>query len=239
MNKEEFIKNLKELNIEISSQQLEQLSIYCQMLLDYNKHTNLTAIKEENQVYLKHFYDSLTITKVINLNESRNLIDIGTGAGFPGMVIKIIFPHLKVTLLDSNNKKIKFLEELIKKLSLTDITTFHGRVEDYCQKYRETYDIVTARAVSNLTILSELCLPLVKPNGYFIPLKGAAQEEIEEAKEAISILGGNIETINYFKLPIENSERNIIKIKKIKKTNITYPRRYDKILKNPLKKEAN
>ena len=162
MNKEEFINELKKINVDISTEKMEQLNIYCNFLLEYNKHTNLTAIKEEEQVYLKHFYDSLTLTKVVNLNEINTLIDIGTGAGFPGMVIKILFPNIKTTLLDSNNKKITFLKDLSQKLNLSNINFYHGRAEDFCKENREQFDLVTARAVSDLSVLSELCIPLTK-----------------------------------------------------------------------------
>jgi len=238
MNKEEFLNELLKIDLKVTSDILKRLDIYCQFLLEYNNHTNLTAIKEENQVYLKHFYDSLTITKIIDLTKYNTLVDIGTGAGFPGMVLKIFFPHLHVTLLDSNNKKIIFLQELSKKLDINDINFYHGRAEDFCQNNRGKYDIITARAVSNMSVLSELCLPLVKLNGYFIAMKGSNTEEIEEALPAINILGGNIEEKITFYLPIEKSLRNIIKIKKIKITPQKYPRRYDKIIKSPLKKSG-
>lgn len=236
MNKEEFINELKKLNININQEQIDKLNTYRQFLIEYNQHTNLTAIKDEEQIYLKHFYDSLTITKVIDLNEDLKIIDVGTGAGFPGMVLKIIFPRLKLTLLDSNNKKITFLKQLADKLEIKDIDFFNGRVEDFTKYNRESFDIVTARAVSNLSVLAELCIPLVKINGYFIPMKGSNIEEIEEGTYAINELGGQIIEINKIILPFENSERNILKIKKITKTNPKYPRRYDKIIKNPLKK---
>ena len=151
------------------------------------------------------------------------------------MVIKILFPNIEVTLLDSNNKKISFLEELENKLNLTNINYYHGRAEEFCLKNRETFDLVTARAVSNMTTLSELCLPLTKLNGYFIPLKGSNEEEINNSLNAIKKLGGNIEEIIKFSLPYEESARNIIKIKKVNNTPKEYPRRYDKIVKYPLK----
>ena len=238
MNKEEFINELKKINVDISTEKMEQLDIYCNFLLEYNKHTNLTAIKEEEHVYLKHFYDSLTLTKVVNLNEINTLIDIGTGAGFPGMVIKILFPNIKTTLLDSNNKKITFLKELSQKLNLSNINFYHGRAEDFCKENREQFDLVTARAVSDLSVLSELCIPLTKIDGYFVPLKGSNEEELENGKYAIETLGGKIMHIEKFKLPKEDSIRNILLIKKIKKTPDTYPRRYDKITNKPLKKNS-
>ena len=235
MNKQEFINKVGELDITLTEEQLNRLDTYCNFLLEYNSHTNLTAIKEEEQVYLKHFYDSLTFIKAIDVTKYNNLLDIGTGAGFPGMVLKIVFPELEVTLLDSNNKKINFLQELSQKLGLTKVNFYHGRAEDFCLKNRETFDIVTARAVTNMTALSELCLPLVKINGYFIALKGSNQEELTDSKNAIKILGGQIENTINFELPYDGGERNIVKIIKQKNTPKEYPRRYDKIVKKPLK----
>lgn len=237
MNKEQFIEELSKININLTEEQLTQLETYCNYLLEYNSHTNLTAIKDKEGVYLKHFYDSLTLTKAINLNNYETLLDIGTGAGFPGLVLKILFSKLKVTLLDSNNKKITFLESLINKLGIKDVTLYHGRSEDYIKDKREYYDIVTGRAVSNMTTLTELTIPFVKLNGYFIAMKGANEEEIEESKYAIKILGGTIEEIINFTLPYEESERNIIKIKHTSSSPKEYPRRYEKIVKNPLKKK--
>ena len=235
MNKETFTKELENIGIKLNSTQLNLLEEYCNFLLEYNQHTNLTAIKNKDQVYLKHFFDSLTIVKAIDLNNFHNLLDIGTGAGFPGMVLKIVFPNLKVTLLDSNNKKINFLKELADRLKITDIDFYHGRAEEFCQKNREKFEIVTARAVSNMNVLSELCLPLVKKDYYFIALKGSNVDEITQSQTAITKLGGTIEKIIDFYLPIEESGRNIVVIKKEKNTPNIYPRRYEKIIKNPLK----
>ncbi len=235
MNKEEFLKHLDELNISLAEKQVNQLETYANFLLSYNEHTNLTAIKKKDDVYLKHFYDSLTLVKYLNLNDYESLVDIGTGAGFPGVVLKIVYPHLKVTLIDSNNKKIKFLDELIKLLEVKNIETINVRSEDYARNNKDSYDIVTARAVTSLPVLSELCLPLVKIGGYFIPLKAYATEEISLAKNIIKELNGEIESINEFSLPIENSKRTIIKIKKVDKTPDKYPRTYDK-MKKALKK---
>lgn len=235
MNKQEFINKVSELGINLTEEQLVQLDTYCNFLLEYNSHTNLTAIKEEDQVYLKHFYDSLTFIKAIDVTKYNNLLDIGTGAGFPGMVLKIVFPELEVTLLDSNNKKINFLQVLSNKLGLRKINFYHGRAEDFCIKNRESFDIVTARAVTNMTALSELCLPLVKLDGYFIALKGSNQDELNDSKNAIKILGGLIEDTINFELPYDGGERNIVRIIKQKNTPKEYPRRYDKIVKKPLK----
>ena len=234
MNKEEFIKEIQKNNIEINDTIIEKLDIYIKFLIEYNKHTNLTAIKEEKDIYLKHFYDSIVLAKYYNF-QNEKVLDIGTGAGFPGMILKIFYPGLKVTLLDSNNKKIKFLEELCKKININDIELICERAEDYCKKNREIFDIVTSRAVSNLTTLSEISIPFVKKDGYFIPLKGGNKDEIMEAKHAISILGGEIEKEFNYTLPIENSNRTVLFIKKKKNTPSIYPRQYSKIVKNPLK----
>ncbi len=236
MNKEEFYKELEKLNIFLTEKQKEQLTIYADYLREYNSHTNLTAITEEKDIYLKHFYDSLTINKAYSLSKEK-VLDIGTGAGFPGMVLKIVYPNIELTLLDSNNKKINFLKELSKKLNINNIEIIQDRAENFILQKREYYDIVTSRAVSNLSILSEISIPFVKNDGYFIPLKGSNKEEIDESKKAIEILGGEIINIVNFILPIEKSERNIILVKKTKKTPKEYPRQYSKILKNPLKKE--
>ena len=235
MNKEEFIDYVKELGIELTDKQIGQLDIYCKYLLEYNSHTNLTAIREEEQVYLKHFYDSLTIIKAIDMTKCHKLLDIGTGAGFPGMIIKIVYPEIEVSLLDSNNKKITFLKELISKLELSKINLYNERAEEFCKNNRESFDIVTARAVSNMTVLSELSLPLVKINGYFIALKGSNQEEINDSLYAIEKSGGILEKTINFELPKNGGERNILRILKNKNTPKEYPRRYEKIIKNPLK----
>ena len=170
MNKEEFLTSLKELNIAFNDEMIEKLEKYRQELKDYNEHTNLTAIKDDEGIYLKHFYDSLTIVKAIDLNNVHNLLDIGTGAGFPGMVIKIFFPHLDVYLLDSNNKKTTFLKYLAEILDVK-VNIINKRVEEYAKDNLNTFDVVTSRAVANLRVLSELALPLVKEEGYFIALK--------------------------------------------------------------------
>lgn len=233
MNKEFFINAvLKDLGIKLTEETINKLDLYASFLIEYNEHTNLTAIKNIEDIYLKHFYDSLTIVKSIDINKINTLCDVGTGAGFPGMVLKIVFPTLNVTLLDSNNKKIKFLQELIKKLELTDVQAINVRSEDYSRTNLETFDLVTARAVTTLPALIELCLPLVKVNGFFVPLKGNAEEEINISKEILKILNGEIEDIYNFKLPEENSTRTIIKIRKTDKTPNGYPRSYDKIKKS-------
>ncbi len=235
MNKEEFKEYLKKLNINFTNDQLLKLEIYNEFLIEYNSHTNLTSITDKKEVYLKHFYDSLTIVKTIDLKKITTLLDIGTGAGFPGVVLKIFFPNLKVTLLDSNNKKTKFLEQLIEKLNLINIEVINDRSEKYILNKREYYDLVTSRAVANLKILTELSLPYVKIGGFFIPLKGDSDLELKESEYAINILGGQIMKIEKLLLPIENSKRMLIVIQKIKETPKEYPRVFDKILKKPLK----
>ncbi len=234
MNQNKFIEELKKINIEITDKQLEQLEIYYELLIEYNKVMNLTGITEKNQVYLKHFYDSLTIAKIIDITKEETLCDIGTGAGFPGMVLKIIFPNLKVTLVDSLNKRIEFLKMVKEKLKLTNIEIIHSRIEDYAKDNREKFDIVTSRAVANLSILLEYAIPLVKVNKYFIAMKGNAKEEIEAGKNAFKVLNSYIEKSLEFKLPIENSQRDLIKIKKISITNKKYPRKYSEIKKKKL-----
>lgn len=234
MNKEEFVEEIEKLNINYNEEKLNKLDIYYKYLIEYNSHTNLTSIIDEKEVYLKHFYDSLTITKVVNLNMITTLLDIGTGAGFPGVVLKIFYPHLEVTLLDSNNKKTTFLTKLINLLELSDIIVINERSEKHIIEKRESFDLVTSRAVANLKILSELSLPFVKLGGLFIPLKGDAASELNDSEHAIQKLGGKVDKIKSFLLPIENSKRTLIKVKKIMITKTEYPRSFDKILKKPL-----
>jgi 16S rRNA (guanine527-N7)-methyltransferase len=236
LKEQEFIEELKKLNIDVDEFKLKQLKTYCDFLIEYNKTTNLTAIKDNNDIYLKHFYDSLTITKAIDLNKIDTLLDVGSGAGFPGVVLKIFFPNISLYLLDSNSKKTNFLKELIEVLSLNNVNIINNRVEELPKSYLNSFDLVTARAVTNLPVLTELCLPFVKINGYFISYKGNVLEELTDSKYTISFLGGELkDTIKLF-LPKENSLRTIIKIKKISKTKEGYPRKYNEIIKKALKK---
>lgn len=234
MNQDKFIEELTKLGITLTSKQQQQLHIYYELLVEWNKVMNLTNIIEQEAVYLKHFYDSLTITKVYNLNQTLLLCDIGTGAGFPGLVLKIVFPNLNVTLIDSLNKRITFLNTVIQKLELVGIKTIHARIEDYGQKNRELYDIVTARAVAPLNILLEYCIPLLKIQGHFIPLKGNLENELIQSKNALNQLNCKIIQSESFKLPIEDSNRTILKIQKLKKTSERFPRKYSEIKRNPL-----
>lgn len=229
-----FIEELKNLNIDLTELQLNQLNKYYELLIEYNKLMNLTGITEKDQVYLKHFYDSLTIIKVIDLTQEETLCDVGTGAGFPGLVIKIVFPNLKVTLVDSLNKRIEFLKTVIKELELENIEAIHARAEEYARVNREKFDVVTSRAVAPLNILLEYCIPIVKVNKYYISYKGNISQEIKDSEEALKILNSKIETIEEFELPIEKSKRTLIKIKKQKQTNKNYPRKNSEIKKKPL-----
>ena len=239
MKKDEFLKELEKINITLTENQILKLEKFYELLVIWNEKINLTTILKEEDVYLKHFYDSLTLIKVIDLNKELTLLDVGTGAGFPGIVLKIVFPNLKITLLDSMNKRISYLNEIIKELDLKDIDTVCSRAEDYALKNREKYDIVVCRAVAHLEILLEITLPLVKVNGYFIAMKSNANEEIALARKKIFALNSKIIEILSFKLPFENSIRTLIKIQKFKKTDLKYPRKYDKIKKENLKNIQN
>ena len=214
MNKEDFINELKKINITITEEQLNQLDIYYHLLVEWNEKINLTRIIKEEDVYLKHFYDSLTLAKVVNLNDNLTLCDIGTGAGFPGIVLKIVFPNLKVTLVDSLLKRIKFLNIVIEKLKLTNIETMHTRAEDFTKINKNKFDVVTCRAVSRLSNLLEYCLPIVKENGYFLPMKANCDDEIEEIMNLLKQKKAEITNISKFLLPYENSNRTIIEIRK-------------------------
>ena len=225
MNIEVFKEEVEKLGISLTDDQLNQLALFYQLLLSWNEKMNLTRITNQEEVYLKHFYDSLTLYKEIKLETVDTLCDVGSGAGFPGIVLKIAFPNLDITLIDSLQKRVNYLNEIIKELKLSNIRAIHTRCEDYARVNREKYEVVTARAVANLKVLSELCLPLVKENGYFIAMKGKATEELDEAKAMIGTLGGKIEHINEFNLPLEESSRTLIKIKKEKKTDKIYPRK--------------
>ena len=216
MDKNTFINELKKIGITINNYQLEQLDRYYKLLIEENKKINLTRITNEQDVYLKHFYDSLTLYKVIDLNQNILLCDVGTGAGFPGIILKIIFPTLHITLIDSLLKRINFLNLVIKELNLTNIVAIHTRAEDYIKINKNKFDIVTSRAVANLISLSKICLPLVKANGFFIPMKANAENEIKEARKIIKKMNSEIIEINEFNLPIENSHRTLIKIRKTK-----------------------
>ena len=234
MNEQQFKTELNKLGITLNDYQLYQLEKYYQLLIEWNQKMNLTAITKKEDVYLKHFYDSLTIVKTIDLTKIDNLCDIGTGAGFPAVVLKILFPKLKVTLVDSLNKRILFLNEVIKQLGLVDIEALHQRAEIFALKQREKFSVVTARAVAPLNILSEYCLPLVKINGYFIAMKGDISREIKGIDNVLNKLDSRLITVTKFLLPYEKSNRTLIKNKKLKITNKKYPRKFSEIKKKPL-----
>ena len=234
MNKEEFILELENLGINLSEQQLSQFDTYYRLLISWNEKINLTSITEENSVYLKHFYDCSTIVKIIDLNNVENLCDIGTGAGFPGIVIKILFPNLKVTLVDALEKRCKFLSDVIEKLNLDNIFVHHRRAEEFCINHTEEYDVVTSRAVASLRVLLELSAQLVKVNGYIIALKANVEDEIKESQTALGLLNLKLVNKKQFTLPHEESNRNILLIEKKGKTNSKYPRKFSEIKKKPL-----
>lgn len=231
MNREEFITAVKELGISITDKQLEQLNKYYKALVEWNKKINLTSITEEKDVYLKHFYDSLTLFKEYDLTKDVSLCDVGTGAGFPGIVLKIVFPNLKITLVDSLQKRLKFLDYVIKLLDLKDVELVHERMEDYSKQNEEKFDIITSRAVAKTKILVEISFKALKISGHLILMKSSFEEELSDAEKIIKDIGGEVINVNTFKLPIENSERALINIKKVRKTEEKYPRSIDKIKK--------
>ncbi len=229
----DFIKELHLLGIEVTEQQLDQLHQYYELLVEYNKVMNLTGITEEHEVYLKHFYDSLTISKILDLNSVDCLCDIGTGAGFPGVVLKIMYPNLKITLVDSLNKRINFLNIVITRLGLKHIEAIHCRCEEYGVNHRNMFDVVTARAVAQTNVLLEYATPLLKENGYFIPMKGNISNE-NDFNHAMKVLNVILEDKVEFLLPIENSSRTLLRFKKIGSTPKTYPRKNSEMKKKPL-----
>lgn len=234
MKIDEFIESLRKLNIDITSRQLEQLEEYYNLLVEWNEKINLTRITLKDDVYLKHFYDSATIVKVIDLNKINNFCDFGTGAGFPGIVIKILFPSLNVTLVDSLNKRINFLNIVIEKLKLEKIVAIHSRIEDFARTHREKFDLVTARAVASLPVLLEYATGIIKKDKYFIAMKASIDEELEQSINAQKILKLKLIDKNSFLLPKENSVRNILLFQKQERTNLKYPRNPSEIKKKPL-----
>lgn len=232
-----FKRKLEELNITLTEEQHRQFLKYYELLVEWNKVMNLTGITEYEEVNEKHFVDSLSLVKVIDVNSVSKVIDIGTGAGFPGIPLKIAFPHLKITLLDSLNKRIKFLNTVIDELGLDDIYTIHGRAEDFAKKteYREQYDLCVSRAVANLATLSEYCLPYVKKGGMFIPYKsGEIDDELKQSEKAVKILGGNIKKVEKFELPGTDIKRSFVVINKTGITAKKYPRKAGLPSKEPL-----
>ena len=232
-----FDNELEKMNIRLTGDQKRQFDLYYELLIEWNRVMNLTGITDYDEVNLKHFTDSLTISRIIDMAQINTLIDVGTGAGFPGIPIKIAFPHIKVYLLDSLNKRIKFLNEVIKKLGLKNIYAFHGRAEDFAKdrQYREKFDVCVSRAVANLSTLSEYCIPFVKTGGYFVSYKGGdSDEEVIRSENAITLLGGEIENTDRFFLPDTDMGRTLIKIRKRKSTPNRYPRKAGIPSKEPL-----
>ncbi|MFI3330024.1 MAG: 16S rRNA (guanine(527)-N(7))-methyltransferase RsmG [bacterium] len=230
----DFNKILKQLEITLTEEQLNQFKIYFEYLVEYNENVNLTSITEINQVYIKHFYDSLTLAKSYDFSKEITMCDVGAGAGFPSIPLKILYPNIKLTIVDSLGKRITFLNLLAEKLKLTNYNMVHDRAEEFAKTNRESFDIVTARAVARQNVLNELCLPLTKVNGYFLSMKAKdAINEYEEG-ESFKILNAKIEEVLTFELPNDEGQRNIIKIKHTKACPKEYPREYGKIKKKPL-----
>ncbi|TPR23434.1 16S rRNA (guanine(527)-N(7))-methyltransferase RsmG [Apilactobacillus timberlakei] len=244
MNPEEFKVQLASKGIELSDHQMQQFNTYYQMLIETNEHVNLTTITDESAVYLKHFYDSITpaFYDLSLQNDHLSLCDVGAGAGFPSLPMKIIFPNLKVTIVDSLNKRITFLQNLVDALGLDGVELYHARAEEFGgkkSKHREKYDVATARAVARMSVLSELCLPLVKVGGKMIALKAAqAETELENGNQAIKTLGGQVVSDEEFSLPVSDDKRHIIILNKIKKTPKQYPRKAGTPNKKPIGESA-
>jgi len=234
---EQFYNNLAEFKVTLSDNQKWQLQRYYELLVEWNEKMNLTGITKQEEVYLKHFYDSLLgFLMFENIYNCKTLCDVGSGAGFPALPVKIVFPHLKMDLVDSLGKRVNFLNHVINEIGLQEVKAYHSRAEDYAKKHREYFDIVTARAVARLNILSELCVPLVKVEGYFIALKSqTGDEELTESKKALETLGVKLIDVKQIQLPEEAGQRTNIYIKKEKKTPIKYPRAFGKIKTNPIK----
>lgn len=231
-----FYALLKEKGINLSPQQLQQFHTYYEQLIEWNQKMNLTAITDKETVFLKHFYDSLTLSFFYDFSGPLTVCDVGAGAGFPSLPLKICFPEIKVTIVDSLNKRIHFLKSLTAKLELEDVSVYHARAEEFGrQEFRESFDVVTARAVAKLPTLCEYCLPLVRTGGDFLAMKGASiQPELQESERAVKLLGGVIDSVESFTVPGEKSKRHIIRISKQNNTPDTYPRKAGIPNKRPL-----
>lgn len=233
MNKEEFIKELEKLNIQLTEGKLKKLDDFYKLLIEKNKVMNLTAITEKNEVYLKHFYDSLTVCKIINLNQKISICDLGTGAGFPGIVLKIIFPNLELTLVDSLEKRCKFLQEVKKELNL-DFNIICSRIEEFSINNKEQYDVLISRAVAKTSIILELGIQALKIDGFYILMKSNVDEELKNIDNCLKKLDLTLLKKEEFELPKENSKRTLLMFQKNKSTNDNYPREYSKIKKKNL-----
>lgn len=242
-SKEEFAgkilqKGAESFGIQLTNQQVDQFFEYYRLLVQWNEFMNLTAITEMEEVMEKHFVDSLALSKAAEVGNIETLIDVGTGAGFPGIPLKIAYPHLRVVLLDSLNKRVKFLNTVIEALGLTDIQAVHGRAEDAARQkaYREQFDAAVSRAVANMASLSEYCLPFIKVGGVFVPYKsGNIEEELKDAGKAVKTLGGTIRRVEKFQLPDTDIERSLVLIKKTERTDKRYPRKAGLPSKEPIR----
>ena len=234
-NLDQLKKGLSDLNINLTEKQIEQFLKYYEILVETNKVMNLTAITEFDEVIEKHFLDSLSLVRVFDLNRNVKILDLGTGAGFPGIPLKIAFPEIDIVLADSLNKRVKFLNEVVETLQLKQVETVHGRAEELAKnkKYREQFDLCTSRAVANLSSLSEYCIPFVKEGGKFISYKsGEIEEEVDQAKRAIHVLGGKLDQV--YKFDLHEQKRSFVIIEKVKKTPAVYPRKAGTPTKEPL-----
>lgn len=234
-NLDQFKKGLSDLNIDLTEKQIEQFLKYYEILVETNKVMNLTAITEFDEVIEKHFLDSLSLVRVFDLNRNVKILDLGTGAGFPGIPLKITFPEIDIVLADSLNKRVKFLNEVVETLQLKQVEMVHGRAEELAKnkKYREQFDLCTSRAVANLSSLSEYCIPFVKEGGRFISYKsGEIEEEVDQAKRAIHVLGGKLDQV--YKFDLHEQKRSFVIIEKVKKTPVVYPRKAGTPTKEPL-----
>lgn len=235
MNEKEFKEYLLKLNIDIAEEELKKFETYKELLKEYNKKFNLTSITEDESIYLKHFYDSLYLMTTSEFKNKKTFLDIGTGAGFPGLALAIMNKNMLFTLVESNQKKCMFLSLVKEKLDLKNVEIINQRAEEYTKVNREKFDIVSSRAVSHLKILSELELPALKVSGYFLPLKSSIEDELNETIDFLNELDCTVEKLYKYELPIENSERTIVVIKKNKITKTTYPRKYSQIVKTKRK----
>lgn len=232
-----FLENCEKMNLTLSTEQQQQFVRYYELLVEWNSFMNLTGITDFQEVLQKHFEDSLALVRGVDLSAVTSVMDVGTGAGFPGLPLKIAFPHLKIVLLDSLGKRVKFLNHVIEELQLDNITAIHGRAEDFAKEaeYRERFDLVVSRAVANLSSLSEYCIPYTKVNGIFVSYKsGKIEEELKQAKKAIFLLGGKLDHTVKFQLEGSDIERSLIIIKKHEKTAKKYPRKAGMPSREPL-----
>ena len=228
------LKTLVDLNVEMGEIQEEKFIKYYKFLTEYNEITNLTRITRKNEVFFKHFFDSLTLAKVIDFNKIEKICDMGSGAGFPSIPLKIIYPHLEVVIVEASNKRIEFLKQLAKKLNLENLKLVHNRIETYALDNHEAFDLVTARALGKLPMIFELGIPMTRVGGKFIAMKGTQyMEELEDSKKSIDILGGELESVDKLELPYNFGSRVLIKIKKTR-TATGYPRKFSVIKKKPL-----